>query len=153
MMTWLSLTTTEKSTADALYCCITFGAVCAIVLSSFSRLFGSTFSPTISFALTYFACSALTSASLIPGGGLSGAAGCGRGIGCVRCGPLCCDVAGGFGTCVVCAAGFSERGNGPDIDSTATGPVCAAEPGMTGVGRVACEGIGGRGIACVTVAG
>src|ERR1044071_1343060 len=116
MMTWLSLTTTEKSTALAWYCSMIFGAVWLIVLSSFSRLPASTFSPTISFALTYFACSAFTSASVIPGGGLSaglGGAGCdvgvGRAIDCVaRCG------CGGF------SAG-GVRGNGPAIDSTGTG--------------------------------
>src|SRR5690242_14375522 len=140
MTTWLSLTTTEKSTPDALYCSITFGAVALIVLSSFSRLFGSTFSPTLSFALTYFAWSALTSASLIPGGGFCGAAGAaGFGIGCVR------DADGGvFGTWDVCPV-FSE-GRPKPTASTGTGPVCVAAPGATGLGRDCCDGAG-RGIA------
>lgn len=79
------------------------------------------------------------------------------GVGVGRCvvggvGVGRCVVGGvGVGRCVggAAAAGFSEagvRGNGPDIDSTGIGPVCAAEPGITGIGRDCCDGAG-RGIA------
>jgi hypothetical protein len=43
---------------------------------------------------------------------------------------------------VAVGADFSEaaRGNGPDIVSTGIGPVCPAEPGITGIGRDCCDG-------------
>src|SRR5437764_1744827 len=47
-----------------------FGACELIVLRSLPYAPGPAFSPTISLALTYFAYSALTSASVMPGGGV-----------------------------------------------------------------------------------
>src|SRR5262249_49380248 len=52
MMTWLSLTTIEKSTPFALYCCMILGACALIVLRSLPYEPGPADSPTISLALT-----------------------------------------------------------------------------------------------------
>src|SRR5262245_43243151 len=93
-----------------------------MVLSSFSRLPASTFSPTISFALTYFACSALTSASVIPGIGP-------RALGC----GLSAGGGGGGRPGVVPTFGPNRRGDvaGAGSDGSATfgtGPVRNVTP-------------------------
>jgi hypothetical protein len=52
---------------------------------------------------------------------------------------------------VVDESGVCARGNGPDIDSTGTGPVRSAAPGAIGLGRDACDGAIDLGMADVGV--
>src|SRR5581483_11972378 len=134
--TWLSLTTTVKSTPLALYCSMIFGAWAWMVLSSLPYALGPAGSPTLCLACTYLAYSALTSASLTPAG--SGSRGAGAGAGAAGRGAI---AGGGGGRTAARWVGIGGRGTGAAIGAVggraaATGGASVIEIGA--ISRAAC---------------